>query len=48
MESELLELDHEPEPSAPVARAPEPREFESIFDDLPSLPAFDTRSEGAP
>lgn len=46
VESELLELDREPEPSAPVAPAPDPREFESIFDDLPSLPAFDARAEG--
>lgn len=47
VESELLEVDTEPAPSTSVASAPEPREFVSIFDDLPSLPAFEQRAEGA-
>ncbi len=46
VEAELVELDHEPEPTAPVAPAPEPRPFESVFDDLPDMPAFEQRAGG--
>lgn len=46
VESALLELDPAPEPSTPVAPAPAPREFASVFADLPSLPALEQRVEG--
>lgn len=46
VEAELVELDLEPEPTAPVAPAPDPRAFESVFDDLPEMPAFEPRAGG--
>ena len=46
-DAELVELDHEPEPTVEVEPAPEPREFTSIFATLPDVPAWEPSRDGA-